>query len=67
MRNKFTHIDLSDGMEDEYGNEVECPAAIYSCDDCGAYAPRKEDVVHHKNCVPGDCERWQAHYEGRQQ
>lgn len=63
MQNEFTYMDLSEGAEDEHGNEVDCPPGVYVCNDCGAYAPMKQDVEHHKTCTPGDAEKWRQYYE----
>lgn len=33
------------------------------CDDCGAYADKGENVVHHDSCNPGESEKWKEFYE----
>ena len=35
---------------------------ICVCDNCGAYAPSKKEVKHHKTCRPGESKRWEKIY-----
>ncbi len=35
---------------------------IWQCNDCGAYADNKEDIVHHKTCELGESKRWEKYY-----
>lgn len=44
--------------------DTECDIGnIISCNDCGAFASRKEDVVHYDTCKPGESEYWQKIHE----
>ena len=44
----------------EYTNVVE---GVWQCNDCGAHADSKENVVHHKSCTPGESKRWEEENE----
>lgn len=39
---------------------------IWSCNDCGAYADKPENVKHHESCVPGESKKWEKFYEENQ-
>jgi hypothetical protein len=47
MTDKYTYID---------------EAKVWVCNDCGASASRKEEVNHHKSCIPGESEKWEKIY-----
>ena len=47
MGNNYTYID---------------EAEVWVCDDCGAHAENKEDVKHHKSCIPGESKKWENIY-----
>ncbi len=32
------------------------------CDDCGAYADKEENVVHHNSCNPGESKKWEEFF-----
>ena len=36
---------------------------FFTCDDCGAYAKRREDVKHAEDCDPGASSRWERFYD----
>lgn len=36
---------------------------VWSCNDCGAHATKKEDIKHHASCVPGESKKWERFYE----
>lgn len=40
MSHTFTHI-----------KEPDCDLDIWQCDDCGAYADKREDIEHFDTCV----------------
>lgn len=47
MTDKYTYID---------------EAEVWVCNDCGAFASKKEEVDHHTSCVPGESEKWEKIY-----
>ena len=47
--------------DDEYTYE-EAPADVWVCNNCGAYAATKEQVVHHKTCKAGEAKFWLEFY-----
>lgn len=47
MTNKYTYID---------------EAELWVCNDCGRFAPKKEEVNHLNSCVPGESEKWEKIY-----
>lgn len=44
----------------EYTNVIE---GVWQCNDCGAHADSKENVVHHKTCVAGESKKLEEYYE----
>ena len=44
-----------------YIDDVLCP--VWQCDDCGAYAKHKKDIVHYDSCVPGESKMWEEFYD----
>ena len=40
----------------EYTNVVK---HVWQCNDCGAHADSKENVVHHGSCTPGESKKWE--------
>ena len=44
----------------EYTNVVE---GVWQCNDCGAHADSKENIVHHDSCTPGESKRWEEEQE----
>lgn len=41
----------------------ECDLDIHQCDNCGAYAPKAENIKHHATCTPGEAKKWEKFYE----
>lgn len=41
-------------------------AGIWQCNDCGAYAAKREDVKHYDSCMPGESKKWEEFY-GREE
>jgi len=35
---------------------------VIQCNDCGAHADTKENVVHHASCKPGESKVWEKLY-----
>lgn len=35
---------------------------VWQCNDCGAYADKKENIQHHSTCVPGEAKKWEEFY-----
>ena len=35
----------------------------FCCVNCGAFSETIEDIKHHKDCKPGESERWVKYYE----
>lgn len=50
----------SEKIMNEYTNVIE---GIWQCNDCGAHADSKENVVHHESCVAGESKKWEKHYD----
>jgi rubrerythrin len=48
MTDKYTYIDDAD---------------VWQCNDCGAYADKKENIQHHPTCVPGEAKKWEEFYD----
>jgi protocatechuate 3,4-dioxygenase beta subunit len=44
----YTHL-----IESEYLD-------IWQCNDCGAYAELKKNIVHYQTCNPGESKRWET-------
>ncbi len=36
---------------------------ICVCDNCGAFADKPKNIKHHKNCLPGESEKWKRFYD----
>ena len=50
LQNNVTHL-----VEGDYID-------IWQCNDCGAHAPTKKDIVHHDTCQSGESQKWQDFY-----
>ena len=46
-------------MENEY---TYATPGVCQCNDCGAYADTKENIVHHDTCKPGESRKWAGFY-----
>lgn len=46
-----------------YIEDDECDLYIYQCNNCGAYAPGIELIIHHKGCKLGEAKHWEEFYE----
>ena len=56
VRKESTRV-LDKDDPDGFGEDV------YSCNNCGAYAPGIELIIHHKGCKLGEAKRWEEFYE----
>ena len=54
MENEYTQV--------EHPDDFEGATEIWSCNDCGAYADKPENVKHHESCNPGEARRWEEYY-----
>jgi hypothetical protein len=36
---------------------------ICTCNNCGAFAGKPEEIEHHKTCKAGEAEKWERFYE----
>jgi hypothetical protein len=50
-------------MQNQYTNVMD---GVWQCNDCGAHADTKENVVHFKTCQPGESAKWEKFYSEEQ-
>ena len=57
---------MSEYTQVEAPGDFEGAREIHSCNNCGAYADKPENVKHHETCTPGEAKKWEKYYEENQ-
>jgi hypothetical protein len=48
-------------------NYTNVTKGVWQCNDCGAYADKKENIVHYDSCQPGESKKWEDFYEDQKE
>ena len=49
-------------------NYTQVTKGVITCNDCGAFAGRIQDIIHYNSCRSGESKRWERYYnEGYEQ